>query len=117
MMCPATLMLWSRLFCHGRQSISLPGMQHRRGGQEHGKPQNPHPVKNCGNFTGKMTASFSESFAPSSPATSLHCTSKAHPFIQGFTFAQRVMAVDCITLWGKAGSLKADSPSHSAAPP
>ena len=31
------------------------------------------PVKNCGNFTGKMTASLSESFAPSSPATSSHC--------------------------------------------
>ena len=32
------------------------------------------PVKNCGNFTGRMTASFRESFAPSSPATSSHCT-------------------------------------------
>mmetsp|Transcript_42512 Transcript_42512/g.51619 ORF Transcript_42512/g.51619 Transcript_42512/m.51619 type:complete len:255 (+) Transcript_42512:897-1661(+) len=36
------------------------------------------PVKNCGNFTGRITASFSASFAPSNPATSSH-------FIFGFS--------------------------------
>ena len=30
------------------------------------------PVKNCGNLTGRMTASFSASLAPSRPATSSH---------------------------------------------
>jgi hypothetical protein len=32
------------------------------------------PVKRCGNFMGKMTASFKASFAPSRPATSDHLT-------------------------------------------
>ena len=32
-------------------------------------------MKNCGNFTGRITASFSESLAPSKPATSSHCRS------------------------------------------
>lgn len=30
------------------------------------------PVKRCGNLIGRMTASFSASFAPSKPATSDH---------------------------------------------
>ena len=32
------------------------------------------PVKNCGNFTGRITASFSASFAAVRPATSSHLT-------------------------------------------
>lgn len=32
------------------------------------------PVKRCGNLIGRMTASFSASLAPSSPATSFHFT-------------------------------------------
>lgn len=33
------------------------------------------PVNRCGNLIGRMTASFSASFAPSRPATSSHLTS------------------------------------------
>lgn len=36
-------------------------------------PLPPSPVKNWGNLTGRMTASFSASLAPSKPATSSHC--------------------------------------------
>ena len=32
------------------------------------------PVKRCGNFIGKITASFNDSFADSNPATSSHFT-------------------------------------------
>ena len=32
------------------------------------------PVKRCGNFIGKITASFNDSFADSNPATSFHLT-------------------------------------------
>ena len=44
-------------------------------GRMFGAQLQSRPVKNCGNFTGRMTASFRESLAPSSPATSSHCAS------------------------------------------
>ena len=48
------------------------------------------PVKNCGNFTGRMTASLSASFAPSNPATSSHC------IYEGQSQANEICSVHCM---------------------
>lgn len=75
-------MLWS---CHAG-SASMPclyghGMSVQPGFNHavlaccgHGIACKGTPVKNCGNLTGRMTASFRASLAPSKPATSSHCT-------------------------------------------
>mmetsp|Transcript_5117 Transcript_5117/g.18310 ORF Transcript_5117/g.18310 Transcript_5117/m.18310 type:complete len:274 (-) Transcript_5117:113-934(-) len=54
-----------------RKDFPVPGGPYRR------KPLHAlrFPVKNCGNLTGRMTASFSASFAEVRPATSSHLTS------------------------------------------
>mmetsp|Transcript_34224 Transcript_34224/g.87535 ORF Transcript_34224/g.87535 Transcript_34224/m.87535 type:complete len:268 (+) Transcript_34224:622-1425(+) len=50
------------------------------------------PVKNCGNWMGRITASFSASFAPSRPATSSHLTfgfsSRMTPPREFFSFSR-----------------------------
>mmetsp|Transcript_42952 Transcript_42952/g.101992 ORF Transcript_42952/g.101992 Transcript_42952/m.101992 type:complete len:268 (+) Transcript_42952:698-1501(+) len=51
-----------------RYDFPVPGGPYRRI-PDHGFRA---PVKNCGNWIGRMTASFSASFAPSRPATSSH---------------------------------------------
>ena len=80
------------------------------------------PVKNCGNFTGRITASFSESLAPSKPATSSHCRSM--PCITRCTGKTTVAFsyfryITCSRPPGKAcGWLQnCSAPLRSAAPP
>ena len=81
-------------------------------------------MKNCGNFTGRMTASLSESFAPSSPATSSHCRGnfsvrQAKPRLaQTLTTLALQIVLHTDQVEGlKRHSMQAPTPSHLAARP